>query len=76
VLLSGVLAFLLAYLGFALAGGLPLLALAFLLDGAGIGLVETERTLRWRPWRLPQCGAQPLACSLLPRASASCSRAQ
>jgi len=40
-LLVGVAAFLLAYLGFALAAGLALLALAFLLAGAGIGLVET-----------------------------------
>jgi MFS family permease len=41
VLLVGVAAFPLAYLGFALAGGLALLALAFLLAGTGIGLVET-----------------------------------
>ena len=41
VLLAGVAAFLFAYIGFALAGGLALLALAFLLAGAGIGLVET-----------------------------------
>jgi MFS family permease len=41
VLLVGVIAFLLAYLGFAVAGSLAPLALAFLLAGAGIGLVET-----------------------------------
>ncbi len=41
MLLVGVIAFLLAYLGFAVAGGLALLALSFLLAGAGIGLVET-----------------------------------
>ncbi len=41
VLLVGVILFLLAYLGFAVAGGLALLALAFLLAGVGIGLVET-----------------------------------
>jgi MFS family permease len=41
VLLVGVIAFLLAYLGFAVASGLALLALAFLLAGVGIGLVET-----------------------------------
>jgi MFS family permease len=41
VLLAGVVAFLAAYLGFALAGGLALLVFAFLLAGVGIGLVET-----------------------------------
>jgi MFS family permease len=41
VLLLGVVAFLLAYLGFAVAGSLALLTLAFLLGGVGIGLVET-----------------------------------
>jgi MFS family permease len=41
VLLVGVAVFTLAYLGFALASGLALLVLAFLLAGAGIGLVET-----------------------------------
>ncbi|MDQ6898977.1 MAG: MFS transporter [Candidatus Dormibacteraeota bacterium] len=41
VLLVGVIAFLFAYLGFAVASGLALLAVAFLFAGAGIGLVET-----------------------------------
>ena len=41
VLLIGVVVFVLAYLGFALGGGLAVLAAAFLAAGAGIGLVET-----------------------------------
>lgn len=43
VLLMGVVGFLLAYLTFAIGGGLPVMALGFGLGGLAIGLVETAQ---------------------------------
>ncbi|HEV2035448.1 MAG TPA: MFS transporter, partial [Candidatus Dormibacteraeota bacterium] len=43
VLLLGVVGFLLAYLAFAIGGGLPVMAMGFALGGLAIGLVETAQ---------------------------------
>lgn len=43
VLLLGVLGFLLAYLAFAVGGGLPVMSLGFAIGGLAIGLVETAQ---------------------------------
>ncbi|HEV2034511.1 MAG TPA: MFS transporter [Candidatus Dormibacteraeota bacterium] len=43
VLLLGVVGFLLAYLAFAVGGGLPVMALGFAVGGLAIGLVETAQ---------------------------------
>lgn len=43
VLLLGVVGFLLAYLAFAVGGGLPVMALGFAIGGLAIGLVETAQ---------------------------------
>jgi MFS family permease len=75
VLLVGVVAFLLAYLGFALAGGLALLALAFLLAGPASAWSKRRRTQRSLPWRRLTRGALLSACSPQLRASANWWRA-